>query len=73
VLQIEDGLREHEWLSGDAFGMADVAMTPSWERLDILALNALWTQPRGRAWAQRVMLRPSVVQSRAPARYRLSK
>lgn len=73
VLQIEGCLREREWLSGDAFGMADVAMAPFVERLDILALNALWTQPRGRAWAQRVMQRPSVLQSRAPARYRLPK
>lgn len=72
VLQIEGGLREREWLSGSAFGMADVAMAPFVERLDTLALNALWTQPRARAWAQRMMLRPSVIRSRAPARYRLS-
>lgn len=72
IVRIEQELHGYEWLSGSVFGLADVAMAPFVERLDSLSLNALWTLPQGRAWADRVMRWPSVVQSRPPALYRLS-
>lgn len=72
VARVEDGLSRAEWLSGGAFGMGEVAMAPFAERLDVLGWNALWTLPKARDWADRVMLHASVAKSRAPTKYRLS-
>lgn len=69
---LEDGLSRAEWLSGGAFGMGEVAMAPFAERLDVLGWKALWTPPKARDWADRVMMHASVAKSRAPAKYRLS-
>lgn len=72
VLHLEEGLCGNDWLSGSAFGMADVSMAAFVERLDVLGMNDVWIHPQGHDWARRVMERPSVMQSRAPAPYRLS-
>lgn len=71
ISKIETAL-EQDWLSGPAFGMADVAMAPFVERLDSLSLNRLWSLPRGLAWTRRLMQRSAVQLSRAPSAYRLS-
>jgi len=57
------------WLSGDEFGLADVAMAPFAERLCHLGLAALFTG-RSRAWMRQVLDRESVQKSAAPPEFR---
>jgi glutathione S-transferase len=57
-----------EWLAGDAFSLADAAMAPFVERLEHLELDLL--KGRAKAWAQRVLARPSVIAAKAPAAFR---
>lgn len=71
VRDVVIGLRGKGWLSGADFGMGDVAMAAFVERLDVLGMNHLWQNPEGREWALRIIQRPSVVNSRAPATHRL--
>jgi glutathione S-transferase len=70
--RIEGTLGERPWLAGEVFGMADVAMAPFAERIDNLDMRFVWkAQPRTAAWAERILARPSVRTSMAPAPYRL--
>ena len=71
VLRIDEALRNSHWLGGSRFGIADAAMAPLVERLDVLRMEHLWSTPGARDWAQRIMDRPSVTKSRAPQRYRM--
>jgi glutathione S-transferase len=60
--KMEQALRESEWLVGDRFSMADIAMTPYVNRLDALAMHGLWERgrlPRVERWFERVRARPS--------------
>jgi ganglioside-induced differentiation-associated protein 1 len=60
--KMEDALSGSEWLVGDAFSMADIAMTPYLNRLDALAMDGLWTGgrlPRVERWFDRVKERPT--------------
>jgi glutathione S-transferase len=55
-------LRDSEWLVGERFSMADVAMAPYVNRLAALAMEALWENgrlPRVADWLARVRARPS--------------
>lgn len=71
--RIDVALEGRAWLSGDSFGLADAAMAPFAERIDNLGMRFVWaSRPRGDAWAERILSRASVVESLAPARYRLS-
>lgn len=58
-----------QWLAGDAFSLADVAMAPFAERLEHLELFYLF-EGKARLWAERVLARPSVQAARAPREYR---
>jgi glutathione S-transferase len=70
--RIDGALKGRGWLGGEAFGMADVAMAPFPERLDNLGMSFVWKAfPRMGAWAERILARPSVQSSMAPAPYRL--
>jgi glutathione S-transferase len=70
--RIDGALDAQQWLGGSAFGLADVAMVPFAERIDNLGMTFVWaSRPRGAAWAERVLARPSVRQSMAPHPYRL--
>lgn len=72
VARLDAALAERPWLVGAAFTLADVAMAPFVERIENLALQRLWRdRPRVADWAARVLARPSVAASRAPAQYRL--
>lgn len=60
--RMEETLGESDWLAGDSFSMADVAMAPYLNRLAALALEGLWTGgrlPRTEAWFERIRQRPS--------------
>jgi ganglioside-induced differentiation-associated protein 1 len=60
--KMEDALADSAWLVGDAFSMADIAMTPYVNRLDALAMDGLWRRgrlPRVERWFERVKERPT--------------
>ena len=60
--KMEDALGNSSWLVGDAFTMADIAMTPYLNRLDALAMDGLWSKgrlPRVERWFERVRERPT--------------
>ena len=60
--KMEKALQAGGWLVGDAFSMADVAMTPYVNRLAALSMEGLWQNgrlPRVGAWFTRVRARPS--------------
>ena len=65
--------RGSDWLLGDRFTLADVAMAPFADRVEVLGLEGLvWDgRDRGAAWAKRVCNRQSVQQSRTPLTHRL--
>jgi glutathione S-transferase len=60
--KMEDTLVPSKWLVGDEFSMADIAMTPYVNRLDVLAMDGLWKNgrlPRVEDWFARIKARPS--------------
>jgi glutathione S-transferase len=62
VDRLEEHLRGHAWLSGDAFGLADAAAVPYVLRLDHLAMAPLLAAERRPAladWYHRVQARPA--------------
>ena len=44
--EMEAVLREHTWLAGDTFSLADIGLTPYINRLDMLGMSGLWDQGR---------------------------
>ena len=62
VDKMEDALNNGEWLVGDNFSMADIAMTPYVNRLAVLSMERLWAggrRPRVDGWFRRVQARAS--------------
>lgn len=60
--KMEEALRGSDWIAGDAFSMADIAMTPYVNRLDALAMDGLWRGgrlPLVERWFERVKARPT--------------
>jgi glutathione S-transferase len=59
--KMEDALAQHDWLAGDRFSLADVAMTPYVNRLAMLGMSELWTgsRPRLTDWFDRITSRPA--------------
>lgn len=55
--EMEAALQKHDWLVGDDFSLADVAMTPYVNRLDMLSMSGLWEngrRPRLTDWFSRI-------------------
>ena len=54
--KMEFALRESDWLVGNQYSLADVAMTPYVNRLDMIKLYDLFTEDRTRVhdWFQRI-------------------
>jgi len=60
--KMERALTQSEWLAGDRFSMADIAMTPYANRLAALSMQGLWSNgrlPRVEAWFERIRSRPT--------------
>jgi glutathione S-transferase len=59
--KMEKTLAQQPWLAGDTFSLADIAMTPYVNRLDMLGMAAMWerTRPRVTAWFARIKARPA--------------
>lgn len=45
---MEDALVKHRCLAGEEFTLADIAMTPYVNRLDMLGMSEMWTRARPR-------------------------
>jgi glutathione S-transferase len=62
--KMERALNRSDWLVGDRFSMADVAMAPYVNRLAVLAMDSLWSGGRMQRlddWFARIKARPSFV------------
>lgn len=59
--KMDDALRQHEWLVGDLFSLADISMTPYVNRLDVLGMSDMWTRSRPHLanWFERIKARPA--------------
>jgi ganglioside-induced differentiation-associated protein 1 len=59
--KMEDALAERPWLAGDALSLADIAVTPYVNRLDMLGMAGLWEERRPRLtdWFARIKARPA--------------
>ena len=58
---IERATLEHDYLAGDEFSLADIAVIPYVIRLDMLRLVPMWhSYPRVAAWHERMRRRPAV-------------
>lgn len=60
--RMEAALRASDWLVGTRFSIADIAMTPYVNRLEVLSMQGLWANGRLRAveeWFARVRSRPT--------------
>ena len=72
--RIDAALGEHhcDWLAGERFSLADLAMAPFAERIRNLNMDFVWDGlAQGAAWSSRILQRPSVVRSLAPTDHRL--
>ena len=58
---MEKSLAHQLWLAGDTFSLADIAMTPYVNRLDMLGWQQMWeqTRPQVTAWFERIKARPT--------------
>lgn len=59
--KMEDTLAGQAWLAGDTFSLADIAMAPYVNRLDMLGMSEMWvgSRPGLTAWFERMKARPS--------------
>ncbi len=59
--KMEDTLAHQRWLAGDAFSLADIALAPYVNRLDMLGMAEMWvgSRPRLSDWFARLKSRPS--------------
>lgn len=61
---IERSTCEHDYLAGDEFSLADIAVIPYVIRLDMLRLSPMWSAYRGLPkWYDRVRRRPAVARA----------
>ncbi len=59
---MEDALSQSQWLAGDAFSIADIALTPYVNRLAMLSMHGLWQNgrlPKVDDWFARIQARPA--------------
>jgi glutathione S-transferase len=64
--RMEQALAGSDWLVGDVFSMADIAMAPYVNRFAALSLDRIWSggrMPRLEAWFERVRQRPTFAPS----------
>jgi glutathione S-transferase len=59
--KMESALAGRPWLAGETFSLADIAMTPYVNRLDMLGMSQMWTRSRPRVsdWFERIKSRPA--------------
>ena len=57
--KMEDALEERRWVAGETLSLADIALTPYVNRLDMLGMSEMWTasRPRLTDWFARIKAR----------------
>lgn len=57
--KMEDSLAARPWLVGETFSLADIAVTPYVNRLDMLGMASMWVgkRPRVTEWFNRIKAR----------------
>ena len=65
LAKMEADLAGGPWLAGEAYSLADAGMTPYVARLDMLQMQAMWTEARPRLtdWFARIEARPSYAEA----------
>lgn len=67
IAEMDKALAHGDWLAGDVFTLADVAMAALVDRLDRLAMAGLLdTCPHAAGWAARIRARPSFTAAQGP-------
>jgi glutathione S-transferase len=63
--KMEDTLEHHSWLAGSTYSLADIAMAPYVNRLDMLGMSEMWigSRPRLTEWFERMKSHPSFTPS----------
>ncbi|MGB5246209.1 MAG: glutathione S-transferase family protein [Woeseia sp.] len=57
LFKMEEALKQFKWLAGDTFSLADIALTPYVNRLDMMSMSGMWTDgrlPQVEAWFDRI-------------------
>jgi ganglioside-induced differentiation-associated protein 1 len=54
---METALATRPWLAGETFSLADIAVTPYVNRLDMLGMTPMWEGPRVAEWFSRIKAR----------------
>ncbi len=57
LAKMESTLQQQPWLAGDTFSLADIALTPYVNRLDMLSMSGMWTDgryPNVEQWFDRI-------------------
>jgi len=65
LFKMEDALQQSDWLVGNTFTIADVAMTPYVNRLAMMRMTGMWENgrlPRVTNWFERIKQRPGFKQ-----------
>ena len=59
--KMEQALADRRWLAGETFTLADIAVTPYVNRLDMLGMSDMWSvsRPRVADWFTRIKARPT--------------
>lgn len=61
---VDAELEGRDWITGNAFSLADIVLLPAIDRLDDLGLSAVWTGlPRFSQWWERVKERPAYAEA----------
>ncbi|GAC34218.1 glutathione S-transferase family protein [Paraglaciecola polaris] len=59
--KMEETLKNHTWLAGETFSLADIGLTPYVNRLDMLNMSGMWENgrlPHVADWFSRIKQRP---------------
>jgi len=62
----EESLKDHKWLVGDSFSLADIALTPYINRLNMLSMDSMWENdrlPYVANWFENIKSRPTFKQA----------
>lgn len=58
--RIEGALQDGPWLVGDAYTLADICVTPTFDRMEDLGMAPVWADlPRVTDWWERIKARPN--------------
>ncbi len=63
---MNSALQNSRWLAGSEFSIADIALTPYVNRLDMLSMSAMWSEgrlPKVEEWFARIRARPTFSKS----------